>query len=314
MGIGETKIRKSVLAFLWLVGFYSLGYGIFYYIIGFKLLVIFTGMLVLLNWSWLWLIRKFNDEEIKLTASFYFNVMTILLFPIVIANIKEGVITVLLYYAIIPIGVLCFYSLQRTIRWTIYIVLLIVVSVVTSYLLEYDFIFPEIYKTIASYIDIFIFISILLFFYIYFFRYIMLRKDFIQTSDNQELNEEKAALLSEENRKKLKKLYDEIIDYFEKSQPYTSSDFRISLLADTLNTNATYISNAISSFSDLSFNGLVNKYRVEYAKQMMREGYLEKYSMIHIYTKSGFKYQSTFNEIFKKSEGITPREYVKNLQ
>jgi AraC-like DNA-binding protein len=155
-------------------------------------------------------------------------------------------------------------------------------------------------------------------FYFSLFKFLQRRADILQAiNDSMEERENGSPVApgseDNENKEKCEKLYAEIIEYFEKYKPYTSSDFKISFLADELNSNMTYISNAINECSGLNFCSLVNKYRIEYVKQLIQEGYLDRYSMTYIYTKAGFKYQSTFNEIFKRIEKVTPREYVKKL-
>jgi AraC-like DNA-binding protein len=48
------------------------------------------------------------------------------------------------------------------------------------------------------------------------------------------------------------------------------------------------------------------------AKQMLADGSLTKYSLTHIVSSTGFKHQSTFNELFKRTTGVTPREFAVN--
>lgn len=39
----------------------------------------------------------------------------------------------------------------------------------------------------------------------------------------------------------------------------------------------------------------------------------QKFTLEHIYKEAGFSSQSTFNRIFKEQTGITPSEYIENL-
>jgi len=59
----------------------------------------------------------------------------------------------------------------------------------------------------------------------------------------------------------------------------------------------------------MNFNEFTNFYRVAMVKRMIEQGEMEKYSVLHLYTKAGFRSQSTFNENFKKFTGTTPKEY-----
>jgi YesN/AraC family two-component response regulator len=214
-------------------------------------------------------------------------------------------------------------------KWVVYIIILIIASIIISYYVDTGYTYSRNHLYIFSVMNISAFISMLFFFYLSFTKFLSKRDDIIReivfnsyqgtvskknAHEPGEHNENMPVGTDDENKEKYRNLYGEIIEYFEKQKPYTSSDFRISFLADELNSNTTYISNAINECSGLNFSSLVNKYRVEYVKQLIQEGYLDRYSMTYVYTKAGFKYQSTFNEIFKKIEKITPREYMKRLQ
>jgi AraC-like DNA-binding protein len=107
-----------------------------------------------------------------------------------------------------------------------------------------------------------------------------------------------------------KKVWEQIIAHFEAKEPYISQNYTISILATEINTNASYVSRAIAANSEHNFSSLVNHFRIEKAKKMLVHGDLKRFSMEYIYTSSGFKYQSTFNDAFKKQEGITPSEFA----
>ena len=55
----------------------------------------------------------------------------------------------------------------------------------------------------------------------------------------------------------------------------------------------------------------INSRRVEFACELIKEGYLETYSMDAIAEKSGFSSQKKFNRVFKLIMSLTPTEYKK---
>ncbi len=58
----------------------------------------------------------------------------------------------------------------------------------------------------------------------------------------------------------------------------------------------------------MNFNFFVNKYRIEYAKELLENK--NNYDRISdIYRKVGFKQQTTFNKVFKNFVKLTPSEY-----
>jgi AraC-like DNA-binding protein len=125
-----------------------------------------------------------------------------------------------------------------------------------------------------------------------------------------DIETEKLEEISADDKAKLKTLYLAIQEYFEKERPYCNSDFNVVYLANKLNTNVSYVSRAIKFGSQTNFNQFINQHRVNLVISMLNDGDLSHYTMLHIYTKAGFKYQSTFNSAFRKVMNMTPSEYI----
>lgn len=129
--------------------------------------------------------------------------------------------------------------------------------------------------------------------------------------------EDKEEISTDENfyeNEKYNLLYEEIIEYFEKSKPYKSLDFNIQSLAKALQTNTSYISRAINLKNEKGFKGLLNYYRIEQVKKDFLNNHQKRYTIKHIYTDAGFSHQASFNRIFKELEGMTPNEFIKDIK
>lgn len=109
-------------------------------------------------------------------------------------------------------------------------------------------------------------------------------------------------------------LYDRIIQYFEDKKPFKDPDFSITILAQQLDTNSTYIYKTISLRSDKSFRELVNEYRIKHVLAAIVNNEHKVFTIEHIYLEAGFLQQSTFNRVFKKVTGLTPSQYIENLR
>ncbi|RZJ36094.1 MAG: helix-turn-helix domain-containing protein [Chryseobacterium sp.] len=109
-------------------------------------------------------------------------------------------------------------------------------------------------------------------------------------------------------------LYSRIILYFEEEKPYQKADFNIRKLAESLDSNSTYVSRALNKIGNKKFNQLVNDYRINQVKAEIANNLHQKFTLEHIYTSAGFSQQSTFNRIFKENTGSTPSEYIDNIQ
>ena len=75
-----------------------------------------------------------------------------------------------------------------------------------------------------------------------------------------------------------------------------------------IETNQTYLSNVVNRYFGCHLKDLLNKYRVEYAKELLRS---DKYSPEEIPQYCGFLSRSAFYAAFKKVTGVSPKRYMK---
>lgn len=75
--------------------------------------------------------------------------------------------------------------------------------------------------------------------------------------------------------------------------------------------NEITIRTLIKKGTGLNFNDFVNRYRVEYAIEIMKSGFLENHLITALGEKSGFKSNITFYRAFKKQKNQTPSYYYK---
>ena len=79
-------------------------------------------------------------------------------------------------------------------------------------------------------------------------------------------------------------------------------------IAERLHTNKTYISKLVNNTYNLSFPDLLNTLRIDYA-----EGYILNHpdaNQVEIAKACGFSSASSFNNIFKKITGVTPKVWL----
>lgn len=94
---------------------------------------------------------------------------------------------------------------------------------------------------------------------------------------------------------------------------YLSSHFTepltLEALAQELHVNKYYLSHTFSNKLYLSFTACVNRLRIEKARELLKT---TNYSIETIGEMVGYETQRTFNRVFKKMVGFTPREYRRN--
>ncbi len=91
------------------------------------------------------------------------------------------------------------------------------------------------------------------------------------------------------------------------SQVYKRSDLTLRALSETLNESPHYVSQVISQDLDTSFYELLNGYRIDEAKRLLRASPDE--TVLAIAMQVGFNSKSAFHAAFRRCTGITPTEF-----
>lgn len=115
------------------------------------------------------------------------------------------------------------------------------------------------------------------------------------------------------NERKKEKLKITIIDLMEKEKPYLKSDLTVYQLAKILNTNTNYLSTVINNDFKYSFVSFINSYRINEAKQLLKDKNFEQYTIEAIGEEVGFNSKSAFNRAFKKFTKQTPTQFKENI-
>ena len=106
-------------------------------------------------------------------------------------------------------------------------------------------------------------------------------------------------------------LWQRICQLMKEEKPYLDSNFRVSDAARMLDVNRSLLSACINAQAGCTFNQYINRYRVEYAKDLMLKQ--PDIKMTTICTESGFNNETSFFRAFKAHTGKTPREWMSSL-
>ena len=98
-----------------------------------------------------------------------------------------------------------------------------------------------------------------------------------------------------------------INELMEKEKLYLNSELKLADLATMLATNRNAISSCINTQCNCSFSQFINSYRINHAKELMRQQPDIKISVVWV--ASGFSTESSFFRTFKAITGMTPNEY-----
>lgn len=131
------------------------------------------------------------------------------------------------------------------------------------------------------------------------------QKEQVRTVMSHELETDKEKIVSLELIVELEKLmFDK--KYFEKQ------NLTIEKLAKKLNTNRTYLSDAINTYYHKNYSTWINEIRIDAARKMLASKKFDHFSIEGISNLAGFSSISSFNSIFKKITGITPSQFKKS--
>ena len=101
-------------------------------------------------------------------------------------------------------------------------------------------------------------------------------------------------------------IYDKLVFYLEQKQVYLDQHLTLAKLSAMVGTNSAYLSNTVNQRFGCNLPTLINRYRIERAKQLMDQGNLK---VKYIYNMCGFLSRSAFYTAFTKEIGTTPTNY-----
>lgn len=101
-------------------------------------------------------------------------------------------------------------------------------------------------------------------------------------------------------------IYKCILYHLEIKQIFLDPDLSLKRFSELIDTNQTYLSNVVNKYFECHLRELLNTYRVEYAKELLRWG---KCSLEEISSRCGFASKSAFYAAFSKITGMSPLRY-----
>ncbi len=131
------------------------------------------------------------------------------------------------------------------------------------------------------------------------------------------------AFLKEQGVKKIKQLSlpkERVIELKELFEKYADKEFYLNRdldrkeIANYLNIQPHIFSAFISQAYEANFNDVINRYRIKYIEEGLKNEKWSELTLEAIAEKAGFNNRVTFLTAFKKFTGSTPTQYIKNIQ
>ena len=123
------------------------------------------------------------------------------------------------------------------------------------------------------------------------------------------VSEEKSSPeIDEDKNKQIESLKDFMVN----NEPYLNSSLTIQNLAEQLNMPVKNLSALINLYMNKHFFDFINEYRIEKAKEILKDSSKKELTILEILYEVGFNSKSSFSTSFKKYTGTTPTDFRKN--
>lgn len=112
--------------------------------------------------------------------------------------------------------------------------------------------------------------------------------------------------LSHELKQQLLKLLNE-------EKIYKTNNINLEMLAEKLETNRHSASQVINEHFNMNFFNLINKFRIQEALEIFKNDRNNNLNIIDVAYDVGYNNKVTFNKAFKEETGITPSQFINNI-
>ncbi len=102
--------------------------------------------------------------------------------------------------------------------------------------------------------------------------------------------------------------------YLQKERYFTNADIRMSEVATAIQVSQKHLSQSINQELSCSFREYLNRLRIAYAKELIKQDKSDRVSLKEIAFDSGFNNKTSFANAFKKSDHMTPSQYLQKVR
>jgi len=198
-------------------------------------------------------------------------------------------------------------------QWLVRVLFMLFIVIIVT-------VFYELYNALVYKMQQHVVMDLFFLFISYTTSYYVLQQREIYPKDKEQRKELLAVVPEEETRTEKKKPiadgeFDEcrnrLVRLMGNDRPYLDGELNLLGLAVMMELNVHQLSYLINKGFSENFFQFVNKYRVEYAKDLLRNMEASRYSLLGIAYESGFNSKTAFNTTFKKMTKMTPSEFQK---
>lgn len=151
--------------------------------------------------------------------------------------------------------------------------------------------------------------NFLTFFMIYWIGYNGFSQSEIFSSLQFQKKTENPLILQTENSEKTKQQFHKISTVILEEKLYTDPNLTLRTLSNQLQKKEKEVSKLINLHTHSNFYDFINQFRIEEFKKLLLSSKAKHLSILGLAEEAGFSSKSTFYTFFKKTQGITPKQY-----
>lgn len=144
------------------------------------------------------------------------------------------------------------------------------------------------------------------------------KNDFIEVQEN------KTTIIAEKrndsykksglNREEAIEIAERLTSVMQKEELFLEPELQLTSLAQKIEVSNHKLSQVINEYLEKNFFDFINEYRIQKAKELLADPENNHFKITSIAYDSGFNSKSTFYNLFRRTEGITPTEFRKKNQ
>lgn len=128
----------------------------------------------------------------------------------------------------------------------------------------------------------------------------------------EETAEKRLSKTFEISEDKLQLLNNKIDNYLD-SLPYLKANFNLTMMSSDTDIPVHHLSYYFNEYMKTNFNTWKNDLKIDHVLELMKDGTYENLTLDALSKKAGFGSRSSFINSFKTKTGLTPSEYLQNL-
>jgi len=97
-------------------------------------------------------------------------------------------------------------------------------------------------------------------------------------------------------------------------EPFLECELNLPMLANKIGVSTHKLSQVINKYFNKNFFDYINEYRINKVKSLLSDSANNHFKIIELAYQSGFNSKTTFYNLFKKNEGLTPSEFRQKFQ